>query len=292
MNDRKTWKKMTAFLVAVLVLASLTSLAYAATDSITVLSGGNASSTPTQTQYSSENQTCTQNSAQANNSSGACNNSDCIPGGIAANTAWCNKTDLTPKNQMEQVRAGEPMLFRYRNMTMLMNCTQNCSLVVSADSTVTPKILGLSIDSPQNMTVAMNLYGSPLQGQMVAERNLNFYWGIEPNSQQQLQGQIRLHINQTELQQELNREVNTSRLTWMFWNTTSAQWQAVPSFIDENGYLVCNTNHFSTWTVAEIEQTTQSADGLLDTMTLAYIGIGLIAVITVIAAVLFLKKKN
>ena len=69
------------------------------------------------------------------------------------------------------------MLFRYRNMTMLMNCTQNCSLVVSADSTVTPKILGLSIDSPQNMTVAMNLYGSPLQGEMIAERNLNFYLG-------------------------------------------------------------------------------------------------------------------
>ena len=53
MNNRKNLKKMTALFVAVLVLASLTSLATAATDSITVLSGGNGPSTHTQ------NSTCT-----------------------------------------------------------------------------------------------------------------------------------------------------------------------------------------------------------------------------------------
>lgn len=298
---------MTALLVAVLVLATLTSLAAGATDSITLLSGGNGASTQTQnstctddclnqTCTNTSNSTCTENCTQNNNTcdnSGNCNNSECLlPGGLAANTMMQNKTDITPKTQMEQVRAGEPVLFRYRNMTMLMNCTQNCSLVVSADSTVTPKILGLSIDSSENMTVAMNMYGSPLQGEMIAQRTLNFYLGIEPSSEQQLEGQIRLYINQTELKQELNREVDPSKLTWMFWNTTSAQWQQVPSFIDENGYLVCNTNHFSTWTVSEIQETTQSLNNLVDASNTAVLIVGVVGIIVLgLVAVIFLKKK-
>ena len=136
-----------------------------------------------------------------------------------------------------------------------MNCTGNCNVIFSGTSEVTPKILGISIEHDQNMTLTMNMYNSPLEGQKVAEQTLNFYLGIEPSAQQQLKGQIRLYINQTELNSELEREVNASKLTWMFYNTTAAKWQAVPSFIDANGYLVCNTDHFSTWTVAELVQT-------------------------------------
>jgi hypothetical protein len=43
----------------------------------------------------------------------------------------------------------------------------------------------------------------------------------------------------------MDREVNASRLTWMYWNQTRSQWEAVESFMDQNGYLVCNTDHFS-----------------------------------------------
>jgi hypothetical protein len=97
----------------------------------------------------------------------------------------------------------------------------------------------------------------------VTERNLNFYWGIEPNATLQLRGQLRLHVNQTELSQELNREVNASLLTWMYWNKTQANWEQVPSYIDQYGYLVCTTDHFSTWTVAEM--TTQDSTNTVET---------------------------
>jgi hypothetical protein len=308
MIKQKYLENMTAIFVAVLVLASLTTLA-AATDSVTLLSGGNGAGTggqtpspnstndcSNQTCNGEDNPVCTQNCTQAGesgNSLGTCNNSECIlPGGLAANIAYRNKTDVTPKTEMEQVQAGEPMLFRYRNMTLLMNCTQNCSLVVSADGAVTPKILGLSVENPENMTVEMNMYGSPLKGETVMERTLNFYLGIEPNNQQHLRGQIRLYINQTELQQELNREVNASRLTWMFWNTTTAQWQAVPSFIDANGYLVCNTDHFSEWTVSEIEETTLPAENLFDATNMAYIAVGIVVAVIVLVAVVTVFKKR
>jgi hypothetical protein len=171
--------------------------------------------------------------------------------GVPDNAVQYNKTDTTPVAEMEQVKAGEPALFCYRNMTMLMNCTQNCTLVVTADPDVAPKIFRFDIEPNQTMTLTMNMSGSPLQGEQVMERTLNFYLGLEPNAELQLNAQLRLHINQTELNQELNREVNASRLTWMYWNRTQAKWIPVESYMDQNGYLVCNTHHFSTWTVAE-----------------------------------------
>jgi hypothetical protein len=204
-----------------------------------------------------------------------------IPG-VPENAIIYNKTDITPKNQLEQVRAGEPTVFRYRNMTMLMNCTGNCNVILSSEMDTTPKILGLSIEHEKNMTLTMNMYNSPPEGQKVAERTLNFYLGIEPSAQEQIKGQIRLYVNQTELNNELNREVNASRLTWMFYNTTNAKWQTVPSFIDSNGYLICNTDHFSIWTVAEIDQTQSSNDDMINS---DYVIVGVIAAVAVVAGI-------
>ena len=204
-----------------------------------------------------------------------------IPG-VPDNAVQYNETDITPVTQMEQVMAGEPALFCYRNTTMLMNCTRNCELVVTVDPTVKPKILGLSIDPNQTMALTMNLSGSPIGGERVMERTLNFYLGLEPNATLQLSAQIRLHINQTELSQELNREVNASRLTWMYWNRIGLEWVPVPSYMNQNGYLVCNTDHFSTWTVAEIEDTTEA---LQSGMNGAYVYAGIATFIPIVLAV-------
>ena len=202
--------------------------------------------------------------------------------GVPDNVVQYNKTEVTPVAEMEQVKAGEPSLFCYRNTTMLMNCTRNCDIVFTADPAVTPKIFGFSIDPNQTMTLTMNLSGSPLEGEQVMERTLNFYLGIEPNATLQLSAQIRLHINQTELSQQLNREVNASRLTWMYWNRTRAAWETVESHMDQNGYLVCNTDHFSTWTVAEIEDAT---DALQNGIDAAYVYAGIATFITIVLAV-------
>jgi hypothetical protein len=202
--------------------------------------------------------------------------------GVPDNAVQYNKTDITPVAQMEQVMAGEPALFCYRNTTMLMNCTRNCEIVFTADPEISPKIFGFSIDPNQTMTLTMNLNGSPLEGAKVMERTLNFYLGIEPNATLQLSAQIRLHINQTELNQQLNREVNTSRLTWMYWNRTGLEWVPVPSNMDQNGYLVCNTDHFSTWTVAEISESTEDMETTLTNgIQMAYVYVGVTAVIII-----------
>lgn len=172
--------------------------------------------------------------------------------GAPENALQYNRTDTTPVCQMEQITSRETHVFSYRNLTLMFNCTRNCELNITVDASVKPKIFSLSIDPNQTMALTMNMTGAPPSGEMVMERTLNFYVGIEPNATLELNAQIRLHINQTELTQELNREVNVSRLTWMYWNRTGLEWAPVPSWVDQNNYLVCNTTHFSTWTVAEV----------------------------------------
>ncbi len=179
-------------------------------------------------------------------------------------------------------------------MTMLMNCTNNCEVVISSDDDVTPKDFQIALDANQTMKLEMNLSKSPLNGAMVNERTLNFYLGIEPNATTQLHAQIRLRINQTELSQSLNHEVNASRLTWMYWNQTTAQWEKVESHMDQNGYLVCNTDHFSTWTVAEVEPaqepTTSSTESI--GIPIEYLVIGAVAALVVVAVGLIAYKKR
>jgi hypothetical protein len=214
--------------------------------------------------------------------------------GVPDNAVQYNKTEITPIAQMEQVAAEEPALFQYRNMTMLMNCSQNCEMIFTANPDVTPKTFGLSIDPNQTMTLTINMYRSPLQGEQTMERTLNFYLGIEPNAEVQLQAQIRLLINQTELNQELNRVVNASSLSWMYWNQTRASWETVESYMDQHGYLVCNTDHFSLWTVAELVDNTENSEDINSGgLPVEYIYIGAVAVVVVVVSVgVFAYKKR
>jgi hypothetical protein len=156
---------------------------------------------------------------------------------------------------------------------------------------LTPKIFGFSIEPNQSMTLTMNLSGSPLEGATVMERTLNFYFGIEPNATLQLSAQLRLHINETELSQQLNREVNASGLTWMYWNRTRAEWEAVESYMDQNGYLVCNTDHFSTWTVAEFPDAKEQLREGIDAAYI-YAGIATTFLMLVAVGIVTFKKRR
>jgi hypothetical protein len=211
--------------------------------------------------------------------------------GLPNDAVQYNKSDVTPVAEMEQVKANEPALFQYRNMTVLMNSTRNCEVIFTADPAVSPKIFGISIDPNQTTQLNMNLSGSPIEGERVMERTLNFYLGIEPNATLQLSAQLRLHINQTERSQQLNREVNASRLTWMFWNRTRAEWEAVESYMDQNGYLVCNTDHFSTWTIAEIDSAEEALQFGLN-MTYVYAAMTIVVAVVLAVGIVALKKRS
>ena len=273
-NKKNSPNKLSALLVIVLIVSVLTPLA------TVVAANGNGSENGQQTQNGNSNSATpimTQNQSQTTNMNGN-------------QTGDANTTRSTER---QQIQARQQTQLQIRNTTMLMNCTNNCEVVISTDEDVAPQAFQLSVDANQTMKLEMNLSRNPLNGAMVNERTLNFYLGIEPNATIQLQAQIRLRINQTELSQSLNREVNASRLTWMYWNQTTAQWEKVESHIDQNGYLVCNTDHFSTWTVAEVasnqEPTTPSTKS---SISVEYFVIAVVVVAAVVAVGVIAYKKG
>jgi hypothetical protein len=214
-------------------------------------------------------------------------NSPNIPSDMPQDALQYNRTDITPSGYMESIQAMEMNVFFYRNVTLMMNCTMNCEMNVTIDPEVQNRIVSVNIEPNQTMTMTMNISVSPPRGEAVVERTLNFYMGLEPDATCQLQGQIRLQINQTELNAELNREVNVSRLTWMYWNQSQAQWVTVESFMNQDGYLVCDTDHFSTWTVAEVE----SPDTVPESIHV-YTVVALAVIATVAAAVIKRQKTQ
>ena len=213
-----------------------------------------------------------------------------IPG-LPDNVIQYNRTNIIPIQQNDQVLAGEPTLFAYQNTTMLFNSTKNCNLVITTEATTNQKIFALSIDPNKTMTLTMNISSNPLQNKQDKDKNLNFYANIEPNATVKLTAQLKLHINQTELNQELDWEVTPEKLTWMYWNGTQNEWVKVPSFIDQNGYLVCNTDHFSTWTIGEIVNSNEQTEPT-EEMTLVFgvIGVGVILVLVLGIAIYY--KRN
>jgi hypothetical protein len=207
-----------------------------------------------------------------------------IPPDMPVDALQYNRTDITPSGYMESVQAMEMNVYFYRNYTLMMNCTQNCELKITLDPQVQNRLVSISVEPNQTMALRMNVTASPPNGETVMEHTLNFYMGLEPNAELQLQSQLRLHINETELSEELGREVNASTQTWMYWNQTQNQWTPVESYMDQNGYLVCNTDHFSTWTVAEYDPE------LVPENIHVVTAVGLVATISV--ASIYMKRKK
>jgi len=208
-----------------------------------------------------------------------------IPPDMPVDALQLNKTNTTPSGEMESIQAMQTNVFFYRNFTLMMNSTENCALNMTLDPQVKNRLLSISVEPNQTMTLAMNVSASPPQGEAVMNQNLNFYMGLEPNSNLEFEAKLRLHINQTELSEELGREVNASKLIWHYWNQTQNQWTPVESYMDQNGYLVCNTDHFSTWTVAEVENPEQIPENIH-----IFTVVGLIALVSVVS--IYLKRKK
>lgn len=209
--------------------------------------------------------------------------------GLPENVIQYNKTDITPEAQTEKVVSGEPALFAYQNTTMLFNFTQNVDLVITSKTSTTQKIFALTMDPNQTLTLTMNFGEDLLQVGQDRDRNLKFYAIIETNETVKLTAQLKLYINQTELSKDLDWEVEPEKLTWMFWNGTQNEWVKVPSFIDQNGYLTCNTDHFSVWTVGE--DVSEKSQNVVD-MTLIYGGVGIGLIIVVALGLVLYTKRN
>ena len=111
------------------------------------------------------------------------------------------------------------------------------------------------------------------------ERNLLYQEGfcirIETNKSgsEQIKAQLKIQANHR------NREGS-----WAYYDETEGEWVAVDT-AEQNGYLVCETNHFSTWTIL-IPETDNAIWG--------FVGVGAVfagAVIIAVVSIVYKKRK-
>jgi hypothetical protein len=174
-----------------------------------------------------------------------------VPGLPRGSRAY-NYTMVTPKRFVWTMRERERAVFAFRNMTMMFNSTRNIELNITAGGGVAHRFFSLDVDPGESVNLDMNVQVEPPGGVAAHARSIGVYLEIEPNSTGPMRAELGLAIDMEAVRERLGEDVDPERLRWMWWNGSS--WVSVDSAIDEDGVLKASTDHFSTWTVAEVEE--------------------------------------
>ncbi len=176
-----------------------------------------------------------------------------IPG-IPEHTKSYNYSHMTPQAFEWIIRENDGTVFQFKNMTMLFNGTRNMEMNITADDDLSQKLFRLQLNSGEPMQLQLNLHLNVPYNIEALEKGVGFYANIESNGTGPMDAKLGLYVDAAMLGEKLNREVNASQLRWAYWKGSA--WQVVDSTLEEEGILECETDHFSTWTVLEVEQET------------------------------------
>ncbi len=215
---------------------------------------------------------------------------------ININTVLATPETPIPVNSTElyqyQVQANYSLTWRFQLQTRLTIQT-NISIQGYINCSEAPKIgdKHFEIEIEAQYDLQMNMTCTEEQEELglllgnrytVRNRNRNLLYQegfcirIQTNAsiQNQIHAQLKIQANNR------NREG-----TWAFYNETAEQWEAVTT-MEQNGYLICETNHFSTWTIL-IPETDDAIWGFVG-IEAVFIGSVVVAVVLVI----YLKKRK
>lgn len=183
-----------------------------------------------------------------------------------------------------QLQLNNQTNYRFRQRTQLtINSSVNLQLRINCDAMdIGVKYFELEIEADSDLEMNMTCTEEQAElGLLLGNTN-------QVRNRNRLRYQegfcISLECNGTFTQARLKIQVTTqNRLgTWAFYNHSSEEWEAVDTTI-EDGYLVAETNHFSTWTILIPEAAINFMPFI--------IGAGVIAGVVILAAVLYYKKR-
>jgi len=160
-----------------------------------------------------------------------------------------NYTDILPQAFTHQLQRGQATILKFSNTELYLNCTNKISLTVSAEDQYMQKSLRLEVNSGSPLELRLQLRNSKPDDVEPPHSYLGFYCMIEPNAT----------INQVRMGMEIDPEVVQARnldmnqLTWAYWN--GAAWTPVTSTLTDGNILETETDHFSIWTILQVEET-------------------------------------
>ncbi len=182
-----------------------------------------------------------------------------------------------------QIQANNKTMYTFRNRTRLcFNSAVNIELIINCDALrIGTKDFEIEIDADQDLQMNMTCTEEQaelglLKGNTYQIRNRYRYQEgfcllIQCNSSDQIQAKLKI------------QSTNENRFsTWAYYDEPSEEWVTVPTTVEE-GYLVAETDHFSYWTVLQLET---------ENDVLIYIGIISVIGIIAIISVVYLKKRK
>jgi len=172
--------------------------------------------------------------------------------GVSGEFQFINMTEAMAKIRLQNFTAGVPNMYRFENMTMMINASRSMVLNITADQAMQMRYLDLDIDNRRPLMLRIHANATPPRGLFAPEDGVCKYLELEPNSTELVRMRMRLHVEEANLRREMMRSVEVQRLRWAFWN--GSDWEAVTSWIDEHGYLVADGLCRGNWTVREMER--------------------------------------
>ena len=159
--------------------------------------------------------------------------------------------EVTPKKFMWTVQAREGVTLEFKNTALELNSTRKFDLDITVDDEFKQKRFKLDLSPDEPIHLEMNFQQEKPENVETAKNNLGFYCSIEPNSTATLHAKMGIEIDEVALEGELGREIDPQNLTWAWFN--GSDWEPVNSTIDEENIITCETDHFSIWTILEVE---------------------------------------
>ncbi|MCW4012402.1 MAG: hypothetical protein NWF07_05335 [Candidatus Bathyarchaeota archaeon] len=188
-------------------------------------------------------------------------------------------TDMVPQGFTHQVESKQATMFQFQNTGLYMNCTNSLQLEVSAENQYNQKALRLEVDSGEALKLQVQLRESKPTDVDEPGKYMGFYCEIEPNATI-TQARLGMEIDPAQVQ-AMNMEME--QLTWAYWN--GENWEPVDSTLTDEDVLEADTDHFSTWAIIQVEETTEPETSTGIPMPTAFIAIG-------IAVALMLRKDS
>jgi hypothetical protein len=161
-----------------------------------------------------------------------------------------NITDLAQQYFRHEFVVGSPQVIQFRNMTMLINATRNIEFNITADPSVNMRHFELNLGLDRSLMLNIRTMAAPPEEIPRPEDDIGRFITVEPNATARITATLRLHVDQEELNHEMNRYVERERLRWAFWNGTG--WEPVTSWIDEHGLLTAEAPLARAWTIREM----------------------------------------
>ncbi len=161
-----------------------------------------------------------------------------------------NHSNIIPKDFSLKVPSNTPVSLIFKNFLFTLNSSKSLDLSLTVGSNVTMKRFLLSLEPEAPVSLAIKADVSPPLGVPALDNDIGIYVDMKTGATVAVRAILGLYVDETALEEELGRDIDVSRLTWMYWD--GSRWVPVMSRINVDGYLTANTMHLSTWSVVEM----------------------------------------